>query len=430
MFEAFLLTSCIGTVLAALIMLFKPLTERIFPRSWHYYIWVSVLLVMLLPIKITPPAAVERVTVNASEARSRSELKKKAYNVYDGGKSIDADALWIGVAALLFAVRVSGYILLVRRIRRTAAEVEAGQEIAVLKSEAVTAPMMYGIIKPAIVLPEVDLTSEQLGNIFAHEMMHLLRRDVALKWLALAVKCMHWFNPAVYFICRCMSEECEISCDTAVVDKMSTAQKQSYADTILALVGKSRTQPLTTEMGGGKGLLKKRFAAIKSGRSTGRLQRLAAAVTAAAALLGAVFVSGAFAGGFFCGGDVLEYDFGEKMSADRLIGDTARAAAEGTVDLEREYMLFDYSFDSRTDCKISVKPDAEGKITVFFDTDSPAVAAEIKLIAPKGEISGYQIPADSSRAYCFDCGDKKEYLLEISGYCPGNYGINGKILIY
>lgn len=434
MLEAVLLTSCVGTVLAALIVLFKPLTKRIFPRGWHYYIWLAVLAVMLFPVRFSPPAAVERMTVDAVDARKQSALEAKVYNTYDGGKNIGADKLWICIAALLFVSKLGNYVVFVRRIRRSSIELDLPEmtKITVLKSGAVTSPMMYGVIKPVLVLPDIELTSEQLGNILAHEMTHFKRRDIVWKWLAVIVKCVHWFNPAVYFICRQMNTECEISCDAVVVEKMNPEQELSYVNTILALLDKSRVQPLTTGMTGSKGMLKKRFAVIRDKRSFGTAAKIASAAVAAIAVVSAAFVSGALAGGFFGGGgDLLEYEFGEKMSADRLIGSTDRVAAGSSANLKREYLLFDYSFDSRADYKMRVTPDAEGNITVFFDTDFSMIVADISLTPKNGAETGYRMPTDSSRAYCFGgCDKSEEYLLEISGYCPGNYGINGKILIY
>lgn len=166
MLEVVLLTSCVGTVLAALIVLFKPLTKRIFPRGWHYYIWLAVLAVMLFPVRFSPPAAVERMTVDAVDARKQSALEAKVYNTYDGGKNIGADKLWICIAALLFVSKLGNYVVFVRRIRRSSIELDLPEmtKITVLKSGAVTSPMMYGVIKPVLVLPDIELTSEQLGQ--------------------------------------------------------------------------------------------------------------------------------------------------------------------------------------------------------------------------------------------------------------------------
>ena len=87
---------------------------------------------------------------------------------------------------------------------------------------------MMGIFRPVLVLPDRQITAEQLDNILRHEMTHFRRKDLLYKWFAVFVKCVHWFNPAVYYISRQIGIECEISCDLAVVSGMSQEEKRSY----------------------------------------------------------------------------------------------------------------------------------------------------------------------------------------------------------
>lgn len=84
--------------------------------------------------------------------------------------------------------------------------------------------------------------------------------------LLVLVKCVHWFNPMVYCVGNQVSQECEISCDLAVIEKMSKAERMSYVDTILALFAeqKHKDYALTMGMAGSKTLLKKRFYMMKN----------------------------------------------------------------------------------------------------------------------------------------------------------------------
>ena len=51
LFKALLITSLAGSVLAVVISLLRPITKKIFGYSWHYYIWLCVLFVMLMPVR-------------------------------------------------------------------------------------------------------------------------------------------------------------------------------------------------------------------------------------------------------------------------------------------------------------------------------------------------------------------------------------------
>ena len=73
-FTALLLTSGIGTALALILTLLKPITRKVFSGGWHYYMWLVVLLVMVLPIRlnlpekpVTTPPISETVTDNQVE---------------------------------------------------------------------------------------------------------------------------------------------------------------------------------------------------------------------------------------------------------------------------------------------------------------------------------------------------------------------------
>lgn len=59
-----LLLSAAGSALALVLLCIKPLTKRLFSPKWQYYVWLTVLIVMVLPVKLSLPA--EPVQINAS----------------------------------------------------------------------------------------------------------------------------------------------------------------------------------------------------------------------------------------------------------------------------------------------------------------------------------------------------------------------------
>lgn len=60
-FQAMFLTSCIGTALSLILLMLKPVTKKYFSSNWHYYIWLAVLLVMVLPVRFHLPIAAPTV---------------------------------------------------------------------------------------------------------------------------------------------------------------------------------------------------------------------------------------------------------------------------------------------------------------------------------------------------------------------------------
>ena len=78
-FAAFLITSAIGTLLAIILTLIRPFTRKLFSGTWHYYIWLAVLIVMILPIRLELPEHSlnePQISYNETETNDLSENTK------------------------------------------------------------------------------------------------------------------------------------------------------------------------------------------------------------------------------------------------------------------------------------------------------------------------------------------------------------------
>ena len=54
-FKSILLMSAVGSLLALCLLIIKPVTRKMFGPVWQYYIWLTVLIVMVLPIRFVLP---------------------------------------------------------------------------------------------------------------------------------------------------------------------------------------------------------------------------------------------------------------------------------------------------------------------------------------------------------------------------------------
>ncbi len=328
-FKAILIMSLVGSVLTGIISLFRPITKKIFGYSWHYYIWLCVLFVMLIPVRfnINPTIAPSIITQTAqteqtaqqtsvgnqpetvenviqTDTAQKPQVLQKVFGIWNrivyNRVSILA-WLWLIGAMLLILLNIARYISLNVKIRKNGEIIslsEIGEytnrKINVRVWESIASPFMTGVIKPTLILPKTELSSEQLHNILCHEMTHFKRRDILYKYFAEFVKCVHWFNPVIWYVTRQIATECEISCDIAVTKNMSDSEEMSYINTILSLLpmGKSKQLPLTTQMASSKKILKRRFIMIKNKKTTSRFMSVISAVIAVAMLSTTVFASG------------------------------------------------------------------------------------------------------------------------------------------
>ena len=328
-FKAILIMSLVGSVLTGIISLFRPITKKIFGYSWHYYIWLCVLFVMLIPVRfnINPTTAPSIITQTAqteqtaqqtsvgnqpetvenviqTDTAQKPQVLQKVFGIWNrivyNRVSILA-WLWLIGAMLLILLNIARYISLNVKIRKNGEVIslsEIGEytnrKINVRVWESIASPFMTGVIKPTLILPKTELSEEQLHNILCHEMTHFKRRDILYKCFAEFVKCVHWFNPVIWYVTRQIATECEISCDIAVTKNMSDSEEMSYINTILSLLptGKSKQLPLTTQMASSKKILKRRFIMIKNKKTTSKFMSAISAVIAVFMLSTMVFASG------------------------------------------------------------------------------------------------------------------------------------------
>ena len=325
LFKALLITSLAGSVLAVVISLLRPITKKLFGYSWHYYIWLCVLFVMLMPVRFnvntTPAPRITTQTVQTQQEAvseqpettenivqtapaQKPQLLQKATVIWDriiyNRMNILAYVWLIGAIALML-LNVVRYVRLNIKIRKNGEVISCPEtreytdrKINVRVWENVASPFMTGIFRPTLILPKTELSEEQLHNILRHEMTHFKRHDILYKWFAEFVKCVHWFNPISWYVSKQIASECEISCDMSVTKNMTDSEEMSYVSTILSLLptGKSKQLPLTTQMASGKKFLKRRFVMIKNKKTTSRFMSVISAVIAAIMLSTTVFASG------------------------------------------------------------------------------------------------------------------------------------------
>lgn len=141
-----------------------------------------------------------------------------------------AGALW-KLSALLRATRA------LRRWRRAAIPVRiewlpAGE---VRESRDVSVPMVIGILRPCILLPEGlkdRLSASQLKLVLLHELAHVHRGDVRWVLVQRLIEAVYFYNPVVLWISRQIARERECSCDDRAL-RLAKGSNVEYADCLV-----------------------------------------------------------------------------------------------------------------------------------------------------------------------------------------------------
>ncbi len=73
--------------------------------------------------------------------------------------------------------------------------------IPILLCDEVQQPAIMGLFRPLLLLPSdvAELNASHLRMIMLHELAHVRRWDVAVNWLLVVVRAVHWWNP-IYWL--------------------------------------------------------------------------------------------------------------------------------------------------------------------------------------------------------------------------------------
>lgn len=319
-FQTFLVLSVAGSLLAGLLLALKKWTGKQFSPTWQYVLWVGVLLVMVVPVSVKVPALVqpmqEKQTIQTASPTAAEQTVTEQPAPVDTTEAPVGEILpfteetalpsipWWDVLAVIWVLgalgslgyRLIGYFRFVRHICRIGEPMELDgmpKRLRVCKTSAAVSPMVMGMIRPVLILPETALIESRLPYVLRHELVHYRRGDIVWRWLAVLATSIHWFNPMVYVAAAQMQEACEISCDWCVVRSMEQAKRDDYMRVILELLAEAmaKKQILTTQMASEKKQLQRRFTMIRNQKPVG-MKKLLLSVCVGTALLGAAWLTG------------------------------------------------------------------------------------------------------------------------------------------
>lgn len=282
-----------------------------------YVVWLILALRLVIPVDLSLPEPA--VTVEAPSYQVALPARTPSANLPAGAQIEEPSAVagqtaleaasavrTIPVTALLSAlwlfgvlaaalVQGGGYLLARRRLLRDArpdleAEAQAGQTAASLglkravpvrRSRHVRTPMVLGLLRPVLLLPEGQEVDEV---VLCHELTHLKRLDLAYKALLVAACWLHWFNPLVWWMSRAASENLELCCDDDVAAGRDAAFRRKYGELLLSTAEEKPGPTLSSRFGGSKQAMKDRLTNLFVKKKRGRL--LACTAVALLALVG------------------------------------------------------------------------------------------------------------------------------------------------
>ncbi|MBK1809881.1 DUF4309 domain-containing protein [Clostridium sp. YIM B02505] len=296
-FTSIVYLSLMASAAVILISLMKLIFKNKFSGSWHYYIWLIVIIRLMLPYSINSnislfnytsaaitdnlsknistiieenniskvPISPGKASINTPEASSnnidsqKSTLPDIAYtpNSYSLFESIsykyNLPIFWLIGVTLLTSYILLSYILFNLKInsrnnnsatglhpilKECKKKLRVNRKVKIIYSNDITSPCILGIIKPQILIPSFlskELGSKDLEYILLHELSHLKKNDLILNWIMTSLQVIYWFNPIIWLAFTKARKDCELSCDSFVLRKLSKTSYKEYGETLLKI---------------------------------------------------------------------------------------------------------------------------------------------------------------------------------------------------
>lgn len=207
-----------------------------------------------------PKSAPAITTADAIEPESDGSLTVVANRIAPAAPAAEESLLsaWRGwlvpailAIAAIFVARMVFGVIAIRWITHRAREIDddalvrdfdvAGERLGVarmvrlLASERVTVPLVWGVTRPALLLPAnaLEWSRDRLRVVFLHELAHLRRGDAITLLLTRAIAALFWFHPLAWSLDRAARRDCEQACDDLVL--ASGTRASDYADHLLGI---------------------------------------------------------------------------------------------------------------------------------------------------------------------------------------------------
>ena len=284
---AFLIPHAADVLILAFVVWLLDAMLRRPSAAWRHALWSVVLLRALAPVQISSPvsivgaalAAIDRVWPVQEVAAPQYEPAAAVggYSMTVNAAAVESiapqTAVHIPLSTTVFLLWAAGSLTLLAiclqrtwrlaqmtRDRRPCADrmlIAAYEKLIgrmalrnqpeLLLVPGLGSPMVYGLFRPKILLPESLVESmpiEQLEPILAHELAHIRRLDPVSIWLQILSRLLFFWHPGVWLADIRLRRYREEACDDIAV-QMADGKQRAYADGLLRALELGLVSPLS-----------------------------------------------------------------------------------------------------------------------------------------------------------------------------------------
>lgn len=225
-----------------------------------YLLWGIVLFRLVIPFSFTSEVSMLNIfPVLSATNQSHTEttlLVKPAEDfinrvIYSSGErkvnGIWIPIIWLIISSALLLITIMAYSSMRRKLKEAVLinndyieKLSEGffrnKPIQLYSINSLKTPIVYGVFKPKIVIPNYLIENEELeilSHVLRHEMVHIQRKDYLIKIIGIVVVCIQWFNPMVWIAFILAQRDTECSCDEIVLQRAAGDIRKEYARALI-----------------------------------------------------------------------------------------------------------------------------------------------------------------------------------------------------
>ncbi|SHJ32042.1 bla regulator protein blaR1 [Clostridium cavendishii DSM 21758] len=287
LFNIILNISITASIVALIIILLKLLFKDRLPPSWHYYIWLLLIIRLLIPTSFSSSFSIFNLNIPSyNYIYSNLNQNEKKFilpetNLTANDKTSNSDKItednpipqiteksilinffketnfititWFVIALILLTYFIFSYFTFINKINNYSKNqnikvlnisckikktLKIKRNIPVYFTKLIKTPCIVSLLKPRILIPKCYLniiSSKELDYILIHELTHYKKKDLFLNWIFTLLLIIYWFNPIIWFCFFLMKKDCELCCDFNVMKKLNGNERIEYGETLIKI---------------------------------------------------------------------------------------------------------------------------------------------------------------------------------------------------
>jgi bla regulator protein BlaR1 len=289
-FEMIVFSSLTGSVIVVMILLIRKIFKHILNSTFHYYIWLILLIKLIIPFGPQTPLNIsyiyenlhmhnitnentEKIQINPSaqpenidfgDSTPINSIQPSNKNVISPHINIRLNNkfhiekvlffIWILGVVLSIGILIAGYKKLNKIVRISIKNVtmkhkeilynckkimHIRHEVELAYSQKVSSPSLCGLINPKILIPisvAANISDEYFKYIIMHELTHLKSKDIFINLVINLLSIIYWFNPILLYGFHKMRQDCELSCDDKVLYYLDEGENIQYGNALLRVL--------------------------------------------------------------------------------------------------------------------------------------------------------------------------------------------------